>query len=208
LTWTGIDQIERNPVECLLRQRQRLFGFGEIVQAAEKFEIGIVERLQPERDAVHPGGMVIGETGGIGAGRIGFQRDLDVVRPRPQPFGLFKNFSGRRPIHQAWRAAAEKNRLYHRAFVALQRGDMGHFGEDCVAPAGFVDGRTNVGIEIAIRAFGRAERPVNVEAEAGHASTAAANFLKAFARWLMECFSWGSISPNVSVMPSATKIGS
>jgi hypothetical protein len=34
------------------------------------------------------------------------------------------------------------------------------------------------------------------------------NFSNAFARWLMECFSVGSISPKVSRMPSIAKIGS
>ena len=76
-----------------------------------------------------------------------------------------------------------------------------------------------VDIEIAIRADARAIRPVNIKAEpemrtermkrfVRHGSSAAFSLRKASARWLMACLRSGSISPNVIVSPSATKMGS
>ena len=83
LTGAGVNQIKRDAVEGFQRQRQCGFGFGEIVQAAEKFQIGIIERLDTKRHARHARGAVIGKARGIGAGRIGFEGNLDIVGPWP-----------------------------------------------------------------------------------------------------------------------------
>ena len=66
-------------------------------------------------------------------------------------------------------------------------------------------------------AAGQAVGPVNVKGDAvrmremAHSTgskQAATNWRKASARWLMACFSAGSISPNVMPCPLAMKTGS
>src|SRR6185369_13318898 len=77
-------------------------------------------------------------------------------------------------------------------------------------PFVLVDARPDVTIEIAIRAFADAKRPMDVEGQrlAGHSFSAATSLRKASARWLIACFSSGSSSPNVSSWPAGTNIGS
>ena len=72
------------------------------------------------------------------------------------------------------------------------------------------------------RQTGAAERPVDVDVQrigppgrrrrvqhpAAGAKHAATSLRNASARWLMRCFSSGSISPNVMLRPSGWKIGS
>src|SRR5262249_19577881 len=78
----------------------------------------------------------------------------------------------------------------------------------------------DVAVEVAIRAFGGTERPVNIDAEAGivhvAASLARANFWKARARCerasaspgFQPCFSSAVISPNVLPWPFGRNTGS
>src|SRR5207237_9779123 len=83
-------------------------------------------------------------------------------------------------------------------------------GKQGVAPCLLVDACANVAVEVAIRAFADAERPVDVERErlAGHSLSAASSLRNASARWLILCFASGSISPNVCSCPIGTNIGS
>ena len=46
------------------------------MQAAQLFQVGVVQRLHPQRHAVDAGGAVIGEARGLGARGIGFQGDF------------------------------------------------------------------------------------------------------------------------------------
>lgn len=46
------------------------------MQASECAQIGIIERLHAERDAIDAGAAVAAEAIGLDARRVGFQRDL------------------------------------------------------------------------------------------------------------------------------------
>src|SRR3546814_7642893 len=97
---------------------------------------------------------------------------------------------------------------------------MVDLGQERRAPASLVDRAAYMAVEVAVRAFRPAERPVHVDAEAwkgrlrrrGHRVQArkqpAISFANASARWLIVCFSSGSISPKVCRRPSGRNIGS
>jgi len=55
------------------------------VAAAERFEIGVIERLHPERDTIDAGLFEPAKPLRFDAGRIGFERDLRALRDRPEP---------------------------------------------------------------------------------------------------------------------------
>src|SRR6185437_5108712 len=134
-------------------------------------------------------------------------RDFDVGIERPIFGNCIERCRHRCSAHQRWCAAAEEDRFDIGPPAALQRREMAKLARDCVDPSRLVDFRTNMAVEIAIRALGRAERPMHIDSETAHFS-AATSLAKARARWLIACLRAGSISPKVSLMPSATKIGS
>ena len=88
-----------------------------------------------------------------------------------------------------------------------QRALVIELGEQRLAPARLVDRLADMAVEVAIGALGQAERPVDVEGEAGPGPRSFARqqargdqlARRRAARWLMACFSAGSISPNVMV---------
>ena len=85
---------------------------------------------------------------------------------------------------------------------------MGEICQQRGSPSVLIDRVADMAVEVAIGAFGDAERPVDVEGEVAHLPSAATSKLNASARWLMACFSAGSISPNVRSILAATNIAS
>ena len=117
---------------------------------------------------------------------------------------------------------------------------MSEIAKQRVAPQILVDRLPDMAVEVAIGAFGNAERPVDVKGErpvvgfvlpnsggpplfrrsgpslgsvlkqvqADVGRRASTSLRKASARWLIECFSAGSISPKVRSRPAGTNIGS
>ena len=65
------------------RRRPRASASSARMQAAERAEVVVVQRLHAERDAVDAGGAIAAEALRLDAGRIGFERDLGVRRDRP-----------------------------------------------------------------------------------------------------------------------------
>ncbi len=84
LTRPRIDQIQRDAIEIPHRQIERRFRFFGIVQPPQEFQIGIVQRLHPQRQAIDAGGAVIGKSRRFRAGGIGLERDLDMVCHPPE----------------------------------------------------------------------------------------------------------------------------
>src|SRR5205085_3637113 len=87
---------------------------------------------------------------------------------------------------------------------------MSQVREQGLAPLVLVDRGTNMAVEVAIRAFADAERPVDVKRQrvAAHSFSAATSLRKASARWLIRCLSSGSSSPKVCSYSTGTNIGS
>src|SRR3989442_154898 len=83
LPWTRIDEIERKTIECAARNRDRAKRFVRRMQPAELLERGIIKRLHAERNAVHAGRAIAAQARRLDAGRIGFERHLDVGNYRP-----------------------------------------------------------------------------------------------------------------------------
>src|SRR5471030_1919811 len=83
LTWPSIDQIERITIEDRARNRNSVERFLRAVQAAQFPECAVVEGLNAKRDPVDAGVAVTSKTSGLHAGRIGLERDFDIVRNGP-----------------------------------------------------------------------------------------------------------------------------
>ncbi len=203
-----IDEIQRNTFEGIHRQTQCALGFGNIMQTAQHFQIRIVERLHAQRQPVDTRVSVVAKARTIGAGGIGFERDLDIVCSGPKLRDPVENMANRLAAHQGRRAAAEKDRFDGGPRGALQMRDIIQLAHDRIEPAAFVDCCSHMGIEIAIGAFGRTERPMDIDAEAAAHAKRFVSLAKARVRWLMPCLVGGAISPKVSFVPSAMKIES
>jgi hypothetical protein len=228
----GVDQVEADSVEMPVRRPDGIECLGDVVSPAEKGEVAIVQRLDAERDAVHPGVGEGGEAPGLDAGRVGLERDLHVRRHGPMPADLLEHGGGGLGRHQGRRAAAEEHAGDRPP--GNQPGRMTDLGGEGPAPGGVVDPSGDMAVEVAIGAFRQAERPVDVDAEAaparlfspvlslgpapvladvGHGpqpweKTRAVSSEKAIARWLTLCFQAWSTSPKVRSWPSGTNIGS
>ena len=136
------------------------------MDAAERLQRGIVERLHAERQAIDAGGAIAAKTLRLDASRIGFERDLRVGRNRPQPRDRLEHRGDGRWLHQRRRAAAEEDRgdgaprgqLREVFKLARERGRKARLVRRLMA---------DVAVEIAIRALRRAERPMHIDAESG-----------------------------------------
>ena len=161
----GIDQIERIAIEDLRGDIDGVARLGGIVQPAERLEVGIVEGLHADRDAVDPGGAVIAKARRLDARRIGFERDFDVGRHGPMFGDGLQHAGDAFRLHQRGRAAAEEDRAHGTAFG--EAGAVGEFGRDGGNKTPLIHRlRADVAVEVAIRAFRQAERPVDVNPEA------------------------------------------
>jgi hypothetical protein len=120
LPGAGIDEIERDATKMRRRQLQRRQRFGFVVQSPQRFQRIIVQRLHPQRDAVHPRRRIIGEPGGVGRGWIGFQGDLGIVRHRPELGDARQDAPRRAARHQRGGAAAEEH-AFDRAGLVRRR---------------------------------------------------------------------------------------
>ena len=79
LTGARIDQIDADPREVTHGDIESANGLGSVVPTAEKAQCPVVERLDAERHAVHPGLGEGCEPAGLDRGGIGLQRDLGFV---------------------------------------------------------------------------------------------------------------------------------
>ena len=109
LVGAGIDQIERIAVEHGSRFGHRIKGFGHRMFASQGLQIGIVERLHADRQAIDTGGAVIGQTARLDTGRIGLHRHFDIAGHRPMAADRIQQSSDGFRRHQRGRAAAQKN---------------------------------------------------------------------------------------------------
>src|SRR5215217_4043390 len=79
-----IDQIEADAPEVLLRNLERLPSFPRRMRSPEEAERLVIEALESEREPVHARGSEIGEARRLDRIWIGFERDLNVLRRRPE----------------------------------------------------------------------------------------------------------------------------
>ena len=132
---------------------------------AERSQRDIVEGLHADRDAGDPGGAVAGEVAAFGTGGIGLERDLGIGCDLPKTGDCLDDGTHRSRRHQGGGAAAEKDAGdTARSGLAAKPGQL---TDERGGEGGGVDRRmTDMGIEVAIGAFGAAERPVDIDTEA------------------------------------------
>ncbi len=183
-----------------LGERQRGKRFLRRMLASERFEALIVERLHAERNAVDTRGTIAGEVLGLDAGRIGLERDLGVVLDVPMTPDGIEDRGDRSGPHQGRRAAAEEDA--GDVTPGRERGEMRKLLQIGGEEPRLVDAAmADVAVEVAIRAFGAAERPMHIDAKwlihFRHRPTI--SFSKARMRCDSAFFLAGSISPKVSL---------
>ena len=166
LVRAGVDEVERETLEDRAGDRDRLHRLLGGVQAAERLEIGVVHRLDAERDAVDAGLLVAREAVGLDAGRVGLQRHFHIGLDRPIGGDGIQDAGDGAGLHQRGRAAAEEDR--GDASPLGQLGAVRKFGSERLDESLLVDGLgPDVAVEVAIGAFGLAERPMHIDREAG-----------------------------------------
>ena len=216
LVRAGIDQVEGNPREGARGEPESGKRLACRVLPAERLQGGVVQRLHPDRGTVDPGRAVAGEIAAFGAGGIGFEGDLGAPVDAPQPGRRIDHGGNGGGRHQRWRAAAEEEARHGaRSRLAAEPAELADQG---IGKGGRVDrDMADMGIEVAIGAFGTAERPMDIEAERfggslGHGASAVPircrSPAKARARCDIACLASAAISPKVSASPSGLNIGS
>ena len=143
------------------KRGERLFG---CVHAAERLQALIVERLNAERQAIDAGCAVAREVLGLDARGIGFERDLRIGCDVPMLGDGVDDGGDARGPHQRRRSATEEDARH--APPRRKRGEMRKLGKIGGEEPGFVDAAVaHMGVEVAIGAFGAAERPVHIDTE-------------------------------------------
>src|SRR3546814_10889824 len=79
-----VDEVEGDAGKGAARQPQRRQRLGGGMLPAEELQGGIVQRLHPKRQAVHPGAGESGEARGLGRGRVGLQGYLGAGGKRSE----------------------------------------------------------------------------------------------------------------------------
>ena len=160
-----VHQVEVDVVEAgVARAGVRLHGLGGVVDAPQPLELSVVEALDAHRQPVHPRGAIAPEVTGLGGARIGFERDLDVLRKGQPAAHLLQQASDAAVGEQAGRAAPHEDRDQRPALplgqleieITQQRVHIGVFRQRAAQ---------RVGIEIAVRTFLHAPRKVHIEAQ-------------------------------------------
>ena len=163
-----IDQVEGEPREDVARASSTARRASATSwRRPSALQRGVVERLHAERDAVDAGGAIAAEALRLDAAGIGLQRDLGIRRDRPVSRDRIEDCADRRRLHQRRRAAAEEDAGDGAA--GRQRGEMARARarRRRRSAARRAAAWRTWRVEVAIGALGRAERPVDVDAESG-----------------------------------------
>jgi hypothetical protein len=156
-----IDQIEAHPIEAGLRHIERPEPLRYAMCAAEEAKHRVVQSLQAQADTVDPCRRQIGKARRLDRRGVRLQRDLDPRREPPAALRIGQDRGHGGGGHQRRRAAAEEDRCQWalRADLGLER----QIREQGLTPAILINTVANMAVEIAIRTFGDAERPMHVQ---------------------------------------------
>ena len=134
------------------------------MQPPERFQVAVIQSLNPHRYAVHARIAVARKSTGLDRSRIGLKRNFNIVCHGPSGAHFRQNRINDVGIHQAWRSAPKEDRSQDAAFGfgpdAFNLAQIGRL------PGFLVNLRDNVTVKIAIGAFCLTKRPVNIEAKA------------------------------------------
>lgn len=84
LVRAGIDEIEGHTRKNLPRQPNGFQGIGDIMQAAEEFQVAVIQCLHAERDTIDACRPITPKPFCLDAGRISLHGDLDTIRHMPE----------------------------------------------------------------------------------------------------------------------------
>ncbi|GBE43770.1 hypothetical protein BMS3Bbin10_01851 [bacterium BMS3Bbin10] len=166
LAGAGIDEVERNALEIVFCNTKRAERLICVMGPPQRLEAGIVKRLDAEGNPVHAARPEAREAVRLDAGRVRLQSNFNVPAKGPVAGDALQYRGGGFGPHARGRAAAEED-----AEHLARAGQLPHMvqlrqigGEK----PGLVDAAmTDMGIEIAIGAFGLAEGPMDINREAG-----------------------------------------
>lgn len=158
-----IDEIKAHTFEHVSCSAQRPQGLVEGMQPPQPREISIVESLNPHRHAIDACRSKIRKARGFDRSRVCLQSDLYVRHRRPEARRRVDNICDKAGIHQARRAASKEDRVQPAGPDRFEAPVQLSYKRG--TPPFYIDAAGNVGIEIAIRALGLTERPVDVEPE-------------------------------------------
>ena len=134
------------------------------VQASEALQFFIAQRLHADRHAIDASGAITGKAVGFDAVGIGFERDFGAGLDGPEFADVIEDGSDGCRLHERGRATSEEDRID--VLPSNARLHFIKFAQIGSEEAGLVPtAEPNVAVEVAVRAFLRAERPVNVNAE-------------------------------------------
>jgi hypothetical protein len=158
-----VHQVQVEVIEPgLSRHTRSANGFIAVVDAAQGFELGLLEALNANGQAIDPQLAVRHELLLFEGAGIGFQGDFDVVGKRDARLHPFEQAPQRGGAEQARGAAAKEDRAQFAAmngvqvlFQIRQQGVHIRFFRQHVA--------CGMGVEVAIGALAHAPRDVNVQ---------------------------------------------
>ena len=162
LPWARINEIERRAAENRGRGLDRLHRFLDRMHPAERPEVGVIQRLHAERDAVDPRRPVAAQPASLDAGGVGFERHFNVGRHAPVRGNGVEDRPDCLGLHQRWRAAAQENARHGTA--RGHTGLMSDLARESRRVARLIHfGEADMAVEIAIGTFRRAEGPVHID---------------------------------------------
>ena len=165
LARSRVDEVEGDAVEVCACHLECGECFSGGMDASERLQNVVAQRLHAERHAIDSCMRVAGEALRLDAARVRFERDLGAGRYRPKLRDAIEDRSDRARLHQRGRAAAEEN-AGNLARPGECRGVLELAQVGC-EETGLVDAaEAHVTVEVAVRALLGAERPVDVDAEA------------------------------------------
>ncbi len=161
-----VDEIEREAIERRARDLDRRLGLGDRMNAAERFQDVVAQRLHAERHAIDARRAIAAEARRLDAAGIGFERDLGIRLDAPQRSDLIEDRGDRLRLPSAM-ACRRRRRCSKRSRGPVRARSVHQLAQEGGAKARLVNAaETDVAVEVAVGALLGAERPVHVDAEA------------------------------------------
>ncbi len=158
-----IDEVEGDARKNAPPDFERGDRLGDRVLAAEPLQVGLMQALDADGNAVHPGGAVAREAPRLDAGGIGFQRDFEIGLGCEESLCPGDERAHRFGLHQAWGAAAEEDGAQGARPEARRLPFQ--FAQQRGAETRLRHNLADMAVEVAVGTFGQAEGPVDVEGE-------------------------------------------
>ena len=160
LVLPSVDQIEARSLESRRSGVERGPTFRGIVEPSQSPELVVSQRLDADRYPVDAGGSEAAEIFCVGRRRVGLQCHFMAFFKSPSRINPVQNPADSLRIHEARRSASEVDGdacpVACFLEIAVELPQIG------IQPRAMIEIRRGVRIEVAIRAFGLAVRPMHI----------------------------------------------